>query len=412
MQLLLIVGCFLIACGSYFKEKNAYNPVTIFFSIWSITLFLTSLRLLDIYEASDRTYYIIFLGLFSFLIGYYFLGIIRVKLTRENKLFNLNNSFTLNRKFIYILIAIALVILFKTAFNSIFLLLQGNDLDYIRYVARNDVMSSNAVAYVYIAQPIVHLMISISALNFYSDKKNKIIFWGTALLTLLTIISEGGRFLLLYYILNYIYAPILLGKRFKLQKKDKKKMYLIIFLAILVIVYISISRGSNLGETFYMYISGSIPHLSQKIEYLDSVNYYTWGVSSYQGFIRPFYTSLRSIGLITELPTIVSLAETLTLEVERPIMISDTSYFNGFITMFYYFYADLGIFGVVFGSIIYGYLCRFAYSSLKLNFTNINVIVYLLFIETMYLSIVRYQFMSYMFALSFLYLLLVKIRKF
>jgi oligosaccharide repeat unit polymerase len=408
MQVLLIVGSLFIAFASYFKEKNAYNPVTIIFSIWTITIFLASIRLFGIYEASDFTYYIIFVGLMSFLIGYYFLGPFGRRRKNESRIYTGNKTFTRNTTIIYILMAVAFVILSKTAVNSLYLLLQGNQLDYIRYSARNDIMSSNAVAYVYIAQPIVNLMICISALNFYSKEKNKIIFWGTVVLTLLTILSEGGRFLLLYYIINYVYAAILVGRKFKLKKKDKKRLRVIILLVFAIIIYITISRGSNLVASFYVYICGSIPHLSQKVVYLDNMNTYTWGVASYQGFIRPIFTFLRNLGIISDLPFLVSMAEILTLEVEKPVSISDGSNFNGFITMFYYFYADFGILGVAIGSIIYGYLCRSVYSKVKHGLINTNVVVYLLFIQTMYLSIVRYQFSSYMFALSFVYLIFTK----
>lgn len=413
MQLIIITMCLLIAILSYKYYKNYYNPITVFFTLWGLIVFLAALNLFDMNSASNKTYIIIFVGLVSFMLGF---AIPKIRLSVSSAYgYRRNNFFNLNKKIIYILMAITIVILGYTASSSINLLLSGHNLWYVRYIAHNDIVSSESgmlnILYNYLAQPIAQLLIPVSILSLFSKNRDIKLIFGSLIITILLIISNGGRFILLYYLIHLVFIGSFINNKFEITKIVRKRVRIISLFVLTGIIYITVSRGASIGKTLYIYLSGCVPFMSQWVENIDQINTYTYGIMSFQGFIRPFFAFLEKLGLINNFPPIITTAENLTLQLELPVSIGGDNTFNAFVSLFYYFYVDFGFLGVVIISMVFGAICNNAYHNIMSKSTNIDVITYSLILQLILTSMVRFQFASFIFALTFIYLQIIRPRK-
>ncbi|MGD1816185.1 MAG: O-antigen polymerase [Pleomorphochaeta sp.] len=411
---LIIFSCIIFAFSSYIKNKNIYNPITIFCSVWAFVTFLASLRLYGLYETSVKTYLVIWIGIISFVFGCSVLGRfqLRVKVSSLGK----ENEFTFNKNIIYIIILTATVILIVTAYKSINLLFSGHNLAYIRYIAQDEVMGSNngliLILFNYIAQPICQLLIPLSALMYFSNNKDNKIIILSIIPIILLVISNGGRFILLYYVINFVFIGMILNAHINISNKLKRRINVILLIVISIIIYMTVARnGYTIGKSFYTYICGCVPHLSLRLSNFDGLKKYTYGISSFQGFVRPIFSIITKIGITDNFPSLLQLAENLNNEVLSPIYIGENLRYNAFVSLFYYFYIDFNLFGVVFLSMFYGYICKLFYYRAKKNGSNSNIIAYSLLLQSIVTSMFRFQFSSFMFAMTFIYLFLIKPKK-
>lgn len=404
--LLIILISLMSAIYGYKSTKTIFNPLTVFCTLWAIITLMASLRLFGINQVSDKTYIIILLGIISFIFGSTIFGKFQFKINTTSK----NNQLIFNMKISYILIVVAISILSITAINSLNILLKGHDLSYIRYMANKEVVTSDTgildILFNYVAQPICNLLIPVSIYNFISKKKNKILIIGTIISIALLIISNGGRFILLYFIIHFIFISIFMNGLH--VKKNLKYIILVVIISVSVLSFLTISRGSSIPQTLYIYFCGCMPHLDIQIANFDSFGSYTYGFSSFQGFIRPFFALIKKIGLIYDFPTVLQQAQFLSLQVEQAVSIGSNLRFNGFVSLFYSFYIDFNLPGVIFLSMLYGYICKIVFNNLQKNFSSMNIIIYSLLLQSMITSMVRFQFTTFIFALSFIYLLLIK----
>ena len=76
---ILILVCFVSIFLFQMREKNRITPLTVFCSIWIITIFLYSLGLYNIYSISEKAYILLFLGLVLFCLGYVCMKHIKIK---------------------------------------------------------------------------------------------------------------------------------------------------------------------------------------------------------------------------------------------------------------------------------------------------------------------------------------------
>ncbi|MFB9974852.1 oligosaccharide repeat unit polymerase [Allobacillus sp. SKP2-8] len=410
MALFLSLLCVLMLIVGNITEKKFYNPLTLFSALWAIILFGSHFELFGFTGVTSFTYLIILIGIVSYFIGYYSFKLI----SNKNKLLirkplKYNKKHELNIMFSVILV-VSLVVLIMTTRNSVTLLLQGYTLHDIRYIVGMDRFNSGVIniLFAYIVNPFTILVIPISAFYFYKEKRNLKYLYIAIILIVLNIITDGGRFVLLYIIINYIVAYFIMKKTQKQSFKFKRKvsLYLIVLFSVFSIVYVTLAREASILETIYSYLIGAVSHLSYRLETFDNYNLYTYGFSSLQGFVRPLFVVLQNIGF-NSLPELVARAEDITMALEEPVLIGEGVRFNAFITMFYYFYIDLGILGVTIGSFLYGILASFSYFKVTKEINLVNVSVYLLIVQSLLTSMVRFQFSSFSFALCFVYLFII-----
>ena len=62
--------CVFAACFSKFVYGKLYNPSTVFFLIWMLLLAFSRLGLFPVPVPNSHTYLLLFIGLFSFIVGF------------------------------------------------------------------------------------------------------------------------------------------------------------------------------------------------------------------------------------------------------------------------------------------------------------------------------------------------------
>lgn len=416
MPVIICALCVLVIYISWTKEKNIYNPLVLFFGLWLIIVFGASLRLFGLYKGENIVYIIIFVGLIFYLFGF---GIAMLRENMINPIWKsnykenniINGEYIINEKVFYTIGLVSMFIIWKTAIPTINLLLSGISLYDVRYVFIDSIMQSqNNLLFSYLALPFVHIMIHVSLIKFFIYRKNKLL-----LLTILAIVgvvlTNGARLYLLYFFIDVLIIKIIYKNKniAKFNKKDNKKstrrrniyISLLSIFTLVGMIYITLGRKSDVLESFYRYAVGCIPHMSLRYKEFQSINQYTFGVTSYQGLVRPLFSIFERIGIESQL---FHLSESITQQWQTIAYIAPDAIYNFCVTPFMYFYVDLGIVGVIIGSLLYGVICGIIYKLMKSN-TNIkSLTLYLMIVQSILISFMRYQFTDLSFCLSFLYI--------
>jgi oligosaccharide repeat unit polymerase len=415
---IIILLCITVILFSWTREKNIYNPLMLFFGLWAIVVFGDSLHLFGLYKADNIIYFIFFIGLLSYLFGYYIIMLkqntnhINVKNERSNDHKD-NEKFIINEKSFFVLGFLTLFIIWKTALPTVLLLLSGVSFYDVRYVLLGTTMETqNNFLLSYFALPFSHVMLHLSLINFFLYKKKNFLLL-TILVLLGVVLTNGARLYLLYYLIDAVVIKVIFndifGKKMEgISRKlnRRRNIYISVLTAVLLLgmAYITLLRKSDIFKTIYKYVVGTVPHMSQRYEEFEIVNKYTYGVTSYQGFFRPIFSLLDKIGVNSEL---FSLSEYFSNQWQSAAFIAPDTIYNFCVSLFMYFYVDLGIVGVIIGSITYGIICALAYRSMKKNTNVKSLALYLMIVQSILMSMIRYQFTDLSFALAFFYLFFV-----
>lgn len=416
MPIIICALCVLVICLSWIKEKNIYNPLLLFFGMWGIIVFGASLRLFGLYKGDDIVYIIIFIGLISYLIGFS-IAMLRKNIGnsvcksnyKENNI--VSGEYVINEKAFYIIGLFSMFIIWKTAIPTINLLLSGTSLYDVRYVLIDSIMQSqNNLLLSYLALPFVHIMIHLSLINFFIYRKNKFL-----LLTIPSIVgvvlTNGARLYLLYFFIDALIIKIVykdkniakLDIKNNMKSRRRRNIYisLVSIFTLVGMIYITLGRKSDVLGSFYRYAVGCIPHMSLRYKQFESINQYTYGVTSYQGVVRPLFSFLEKIGMDSRL---FYLSESITEQWQTIAYIAPDAIYNFCVTPFMYFYVDLGIVGVIIGSLLYGVICGVTYKLMKSNANIKSLTLYLMIVQSLLVSFMRYQFTDLSFCLSFVYI--------
>lgn len=309
---------------------------------------------------------------------------------------------SLNKKFINILIVVMVILMVIPAIKALNLIASGVDLHDIRYVHHDDIMGDGivAIAFVYFCEPFITFLIIFSVVNlFVGQRKMYYVLLSVISLALMTIIT-GGRFFVLYFIASLLIATLIF-KNTREAKKILKYSGILLILLVVSLIVISVVRGSNIEQTFYVYLSGCIPFMEERINDTSKLpNMY--GMASLYGFIRPVFVVLRKV-LSMELPLPLQVVESVFLEDDELIMITPEIHYNSFVSIFYSMYLDGGLIGVFIGNLLLGVVAR--YSFLKLQKDNpFKLVAYTLVAIIFLLSFFKLLVCNYTYALSFIYL--------
>ena len=124
--------------------------------------------------------------------------------------------------------------------------------------------------------------------------------------------------------------------------------------------------------------------------------YYTYGLVSISGFLKPFFTILENIGFIY--PNFLINIQHV-FEVEKTIKIGLETQMNAYVSLFYYFFYEGGYIGIFLGMFIYGVL-GWIFFRKSHNFRG--VVYYSLFAQGLLFSMIRLQFTISHYCLAFL----------
>lgn len=382
INFLLIIMCILILVIIHKIDKNLYNPMFILFVQWLFILILCFINIYQ-YKITIEAFFIIFLGLIGSIVSFLFMAYLKkFKPTYSKKILNVKLS---NKRYnvLFIFLIVAIFVVFLLSLNVIQMILSGVDYAIIRYTYLEDILQNPILNLLlsYFAKPLALFMIPVSLVLFQSDiksKKNIVLLILSIILVLMISFVLGERFIVMDLALGFLLSFLIMKQNFssKVYKKVKKKLYIILCLFIIVFFSITSARGTDAFKTIYTYSSGCLPHMSIKLE---TVNNFTYGFTSLNGVFRPFFQ------LIDENNQQFIAGEEALENIEKATIIGEDIRFNGFISIFYYFYVDFGYVGVFLFSLILGIIMSNIYINMSKTMNSYLIIKYCLFMF-LYLS--------------------------
>lgn len=396
MALILSILCFVIAYVAYKRNEVLYNPVSLYLGTWALVFTLYALNPYNLPQIHEATYQIYIVAFVAFLIG-------NVLIFKKPSISGITlRKRSLNKKIVNNLIVVMVILMVIPAIKALSLIASGVDLHDIRYVHHDDIMGDGivAIAFVYFCEPFITFLIIFSVVNlFVGQRKMYYVLLSVISLALMTIIT-GGRFFVLYFIASLLIATLIF-KNTREAKKILKYSGILLILLVVSLLVISVVRGSDVEQTFYVYLSGCIPFMEERIKDTSNLpNMY--GMASLYGFIRPIFVVLRKV-LSMELPLPLQVVEAVFLEDDGMTMLTPEIHYNSFVSIFYSMYLDGGLIGVFIGNLLLGVFAR--YSFLKLQKDNpYKLVAYTLIAIIFLLSFFKLLVCSYTYALSFIYL--------
>ena len=381
--------CVFAACFSKFVYGKLYNPSTVFFLIWMLLLAFSRLGLFGVPVPNSDTYLLLFIGLFSFFVGFVSVDL-KKWFGRKNIFFrkfesDVKYSYVLNFKIVIVLYSITFVYLAYQAVIVIGLLQSGLTLSAIRELFTssdlNLLRQSNYMVAIqnFIATPTVYLAIAILPIEWFKGNRNKIFIVSTILMIIAWVLTSGGRSVILWMAIYVIYLYKWKGVKIKLKKENRRKIVLVVLSCIISLIFTTISR---------------------KGENVDFFNVYGYGMASFYGVFYPFMFILTLAGW--KYPIWLTTIRDLSFMNLENVVLLGSARMNAFVTTFFQFYLDGGMFGVFVGGVLFGFFVMHFYKKAKNGTDDKYTLIYLLLLQKLIFSFVRFYFTQPVQGISFL----------
>lgn len=421
---IIIIICVLSLVLSIFFEKNIYNPVFIFSAIWTFIFVLYKINPYDLPMAEESTLLCFLVGIGSFVFGAFFLGNIRVyehkiywvKTNARYQIEQYINDFN-NEQLIFILQIVGAAVYLYLGLAGLKAILSGNTLMYVRYYLRLTTLETgiNGVLISYVAAPIMYFSITYSAANIGIHNVNKRVIRSTILsliMLIMDLLTVGGRMGIMYtivavFVCYFIYIKH--DKQMNVRSKARFAFFIVILFGIYFMWSMAASRGGTALKDTIVYFYAPISCFDRyRTTFLGQGYQYTLGLLSSQGFTRPVLKllGLSNILLVQNVDKAYDLIDSeLWLNSER---------FNSETTFVGYFFFDGGIITVCIFSMLFGYICQKYYknSIQKSSMRVSSLCIYIMMLGTIALSFIQFSFAAVGFALSLVWLIILKARKY
>ena len=259
-------------CGRAIKGRWS-NLLTVFAGFYGITFFLANLRLNGTNAASDHASMVILIGVFSFFVAYLIVISIyqrnskytygRYKLIKQSEAC-IDSAYTINKGVLKVAIIIVSAYTLFRLYILFSLLRAGYTYSMIRTIYfNNDLLFDADVAArygrnqldIYVIQPVLLAIIIIACICFFTDalhlsRRKKIGIIALAfLLATITGISNGGREIIFYFVLLFIFCYLIFQKKGVFSRKDlsfsksqKRIIRWVVFFAVIIVVVMTFSR--------------------------------------------------------------------------------------------------------------------------------------------------------------------------
>lgn len=433
MSICIAMFCFTVAVVGKIFEKKIINPLTIFYSLWTIIFYLYSLGLYNLNRASDSTLKVMLLGLIAFVIGYIIVKLFYHRTTcpmnRQVITQSDDDEYNFNYNIIYILLLFCIIFTGIQAIQNAAYLISGETLNYIRQNAQNSTAGQTGLVAAIrnvIVNPFTMALQPIVACDFWQGKRNKNLLASDILLLILRTIADGSRSSFIYLVIHFIVAYIFSVSKsqpsenidlIKDNKKNRKRRNRRIMIwggsvGLFFIIITTFSRsGTNLAKYSYYYFSMQPYMMEFWSNVVNNAHMVGYGLASTNGFSFSILYVLHNLGM-GDYPTFwhsinLMIANTTS---EWQVISGDGNLANAYVSLFWYFFLDGGIAGVFIGSLLYGgissvlYLGAMKYSCVR------QVCIYSFILQGLLMSFVRFQFADMSYALAFIMILLL-IRK-
>ena len=381
--------CLFAAFIGFKTEKRLFNPVTLFCGLWGIIVFLSSLCLYNLYLSENKTYNLIFWGIVCFVVGYYFYKLIvgnkRVIIGDRQKRLS-NREYVLNYKLIYFLFILCILFLLKdfiSIFNNLGMITNLHDTQKLLQSDKEVFVRSgieNAFR-IFIINPMVTICPIIAIVDLWLGKKDKLLIALAFVIIMMKVVATGGRaaFIQLFFYFIVMYTLCNNGKYNFRKYISKKNRKIFIFAGIVIVSLLATMTLSRAGQAALktIYYDFSMQPMmfqiwSEKAEQLPASN----GMATFSGLFHLIDYTLRNTVKIalpqsyTDIYNMIALTDT---EWQR---IGKGVFANAYVSVFWFFYVDGRSFGIMFGSFLYGAVCRAFYKNIMLGLNVKSLAVY------------------------------------
>lgn len=419
MILITTIITFIFLVFSIFKEKNVYNPLTLFLLLWTMICLLASLQLFGMYKYSYKAPLIILIGVSAIYCGYLSGKKYKIKMKKIPLIgIEENASYELRRNLLSMLLVGAILVYITMAVSVIALLASGFDASTIRELYRDSgetalsgmassmIYGSQWLKYLdsYFAKPIVFVSIPIMSIEIIENgKMTKVIILSAVALSLSMFVNFGRTNVLV--VIASIISAFLIQKK-KLSKKAKRRIksiaIIILIFSISFFIYLSNFResgsNSNKIQNLYAYFSIPVPLLDYWIKKVDYAHAYSLGFSYISGFIANLMNILNKFDMKFGAYKVAELYNYNL--VDHFINVFPNFKYNAYVSMFFAFYLDFREIGVLCGSFGYGYIISRCYS--KASKKKIYLAFYLLLLQSLIWSFIRWHFVIVAYCFSFI----------
>ena len=405
ITLFICIVSFILSLHEY--KSKILNPLTLFYGMWSVIVFLSILNLYDIYKPSTEAYGALMIMLLFFMVGSLVGKYIKLSFNKHLS-FNKTAISYINLKLFYFLSALFII------FASIdcLIVLQG----YIKHVPAYIIRSWRLAPYgsnnpmlnrrsfaeeilrSIIVSPFESLIYPIAAYSMLIQKnKNSRYIITISILSLIlsSFAGGGGRFNYLYIVGCILLACIISVKNKNVSKQKKRKykkvvLFSILLCLIVVMFFTSLRTGKgNFVKQAYTYFALPPTLLSIWLKELKNVPH-TYGMLSTFGIHSYFFRLLQAIKMDFLVPQVYNTAFQHILNAEK---FRDVGYTvaSAFVTPIYYFYIDGGYIFTAFMSMFCGYIVSHIYIRCINNMDIKNFTYYCLIMYVVFLTFCRFQ---------------------
>lgn len=273
--------------------------------------------------------------------------------------------------------------------------------------------SLETILYNVVVTPLKYVAISLLPMELFNGKRNK---WILAMLITFLIVCDpaGGRILYLNVAISLIVYFLFWSKDavcFKRKSiKRKRKLIIVVTILMICLMYMmSIFRGidaSRLINQFLLYYGGSINFFDNKLINLSDNFEYTYGMTFGASFFRIIFKFYEIFGI--SVPSRWNELEEYISTFQKFIEIGESTKFNAFTGVFYYFYLDGGFISVFLESFLWGIICRYIYKKFILTKKKYYVSMYLILVVGITTSMSRWPFYQWQYTFAFLYIRLLQ----
>lgn len=424
MPVLIGFLCLVIAFYGYYNTRYLFNPISAMFLMWGLILPFSCWGFYDTVVPSDRVYIIIAIGLTAFLIGT-LIGIKPVEYTFGRLNSSKVHQYKFNYALLYILGAITLIYYGSQIVIVLRMLSVGYDYKYIRALSiatdMNELRASAAVTVTkaFIATPMSYLALALLPMELLKKKKNKIMLIGCIALMLGYVFTTGGRSVILWFALYFI-AIYMMRKRkadWETLKKILRKYRAIIIIGGIALVYFLLQmtfarKGDDVDllRQIYIYFVCPLQNFDYHINVVDSSKMYGNGLSSFYGLVYPVMYLLQRLHINVFTPYVDMIYNMSFQNLQMGVGIGGGIYMNAFVTAFYQPYLDGRHIGVILVMLIFGFISgRSFYSAYNKNNMK-SLLIYMLLLQKIIFSYVRFYFTQQAQSICFLLAFLVIIK--
>lgn len=390
----LIILCGLLSIIALLRYKNIFNPVVMFCTVFAFCSWLSTLKIDNVNIPSNEIYLMVGLGVLFFWVG----GMMIDNPLRIKR----NNSYrVLNYKRLKIISIIGIASSIVELKNTVEVLLHGGLAAVyaqrlaVQFDGAYNAMRKSFIESVnsqFIFAPIMYFLIPAFIYLYFKEKKKKYFVYSVFAL-LAVLISNGGRTIVLVYIIYYLISLSLFkaksNKIFAINKSNSK-YWVGGTLILIILTYVFLQRQTDISKTIGSYFGYPIIHMQEKLVRAGTYQY-TYGMSSFQGILRPI---INVFEIITGNESLLMNNATKVSDIANAaIRLSPSVLYNAFVTPFYYFYIDFGWSGICVLSLVFGGFSNIRYRRFMKYPDDRNTILFMLsFALPICFSFVRFQY--------------------